>query len=139
MASIITNIPVHETIKMFTITPSPIPPPATQPKLIENLLLACTTEVPFNDPSGKTCREIDGISMGSSLEPTISKFYISHIENKIFKSVITKPNIYICYVDDILIATQTYDEINKLKQTLNENSVLNFTTELNINKKNPFP
>ena len=26
-----------------------------------------------------------------------------------------KPKIYICYVDDILIATHSYDKINKLK------------------------
>ena len=32
-------------------------------------------------------------------------------------------------------ATQSYDEINKLKQTPEKNSVLNFTTELN--KKSP--
>ena len=41
--------------------------------------------------------------------------------------------IYIRYVDDIFIATQSYDEINKLKQTLEKNSLLKFTTEININ------
>ena len=40
--------------------------------------------------------------MGSPLGPTISKFYMSYIENKIFKTIITKPKIYVCYLDDIL-------------------------------------
>ena len=56
--------------------------------------------------------------MGSPLGPTISVFYISHIKNKIFKTIITKSKIYVRYVDDIFIATHSYDEINKLKQTL---------------------
>ena len=50
--------------------------------------------------------------------PIISEFYISHIENKIFKTIITKPKIYVRHVDNIFIATHSYDEINKLKQNL---------------------
>ena len=53
--------------------------------------------------------------MGSPLSPTISEFYMSHIENKIFETTITKPKIYVRYVDNIFIATHSYDEINKLK------------------------
>ena len=47
---------------------------------------------------------------------------MSHIENKIFKTIITKPKIYICYVDDIFIPTHSYDKISKLKQTVEKNS-----------------
>ena len=60
---------------------------------------------------------------------------MSHIENKIFKIKITKPKIYVRYVDNILIAAHSYNEINELKQTLKKNSVLDFTTEFNINKE----
>ena len=73
--------------------------------------------------------------MGSPLGRTISEFCMSHIENKIFEITIAKPNIYVHSVDDIVIATHSYDEINKLKKTLEKNSVLNFTTWLNITKK----
>ena len=55
-------------------------------------------------------------------------------KTKIFKTIITKPKIYICYIDEIFIATPSYDKINKFNQTLEKNSVLNFTFELNINK-----
>ena len=47
--------------------------------------------------------------------------------------------INVRYIDDIFIATQCYNEINRLKQTLEKNSQLNFTTEHNINKKNSLP
>ena len=56
--------------------------------------------------------------MESPLGPTISEFFMSHIENKIFETIITKPKIYARYVDNIFIATRSYDEINKFKQTL---------------------
>ena len=116
-----------------------LPLPVIQPKILEKLLFTCTTKVPFYDPSGNIYIQIDGISVGSPLGPTISEFYMSHFENKIFKTIFTKSKIYVRYVDDIFIATLSYDEINKLKQTQEINSVLNFTTELNINKKDPFP
>ena len=51
--------------------------------------------------------------MESPLGSTISEVYISHIENKIFKTI-TKLKIYIPYVD-IFIASYFYDEINELK------------------------
>ena len=53
--------------------------------------------------------------MGSHFGPTISEFYVSHIENKIFITTVIKPNIYVRYVDGIFIATHSYDVINKLK------------------------
>ena len=52
--------------------------------------------------------------MKSPLGPTISDFNMSHIENKIFKTIVTKPKTYACYVDNIFIITHSYDEINKL-------------------------
>ena len=55
--------------------------------------------------------------MESPLGPTISIFYMSHIVNKIYKTIMTKPKIYVRRADGIFIATHTYDEINKLKQT----------------------
>ena len=49
--------------------------------------------------------------MGLPLGPIVSEIYMSHTENNIFKTIITKPKIYVCYVDDIFIATHSYDEI----------------------------
>ena len=53
--------------------------------------------------------------MDSPFVPLSPEFYMSHIENKIFKTMITKPKIYVRYVDAIFIAAHSYDEINKLK------------------------
>ena len=43
--------------------------------------------------------------------------------------------IYVRYVDDIVITTKSSGDINKLKQNIQKNSVLYFTSELNLNKK----
>ena len=65
-----------------------------------------------------------------------SNFYMSALENKVF-NIINKPNIYLRYADDILLTNSTY-EINTIKETFQNNSVLNFTQEININYKIPF-
>ena len=56
-------------------------------------------------------QHIDGIS---PFGPTVSEFYMSLNENKIFKTIITESKIYVLFVDDVFIATYSYDEINKL-------------------------
>ena len=56
------------------------------------------------------------------LGPTMSEFYVFHIASRIFKTKITKLKIYVRYIDDIFIATPSYDDINKLKQTLEKKS-----------------
>ena len=57
---------------------------------------------------------------------------MSDLENRIFNSI-KKPPIYLRYVDDILILTNNINEINILQDTFQNNSVLNFTHELNKN------
>ena len=64
-------------------------------------------------------------------------FYMSDFENKVFNTI-NKPNIYLRYADDILLLTNSTDEINTIQETFQNNSVLNFTQEININNKIPF-
>ena len=66
--------------------------------------------------------------MGSVVGPILSNFYMS---------AINKPNIYLRYADNILLTNST-DEINTIQETFQNNSVLNFTQEINITNKIPF-
>ena len=75
--------------------------------------------------------------MGSVLGPIFSNFYMSALENMVFNAI-NKPNIYLRYADDILLLTNRTDEINTRQETLQNNSVLNFTQEIIINNKIPF-
>ena len=79
----------------------------------------------------------DGIVMGSVLGPIFSHFYMSVLENKVFNTI-DKSNIYWRYSDDILLLINSTDEINTIQETFQNNSVLNFTQEININNKFPF-
>ena len=66
-----------------------------------------------------------------------SKFYMSSFENKGFNTI-NKSNIYLRYADDILLLINSTDEINIIQENFQNNSVLNFTKEININNKIPF-
>ena len=58
-------------------------------------------------------------------------------ENKVFNTI-NKPNIYLRYADDILLLINSTYEIYTIQETFQNNSVLNFTQEININNKIPF-
>ena len=97
------------------------------------------THIPFYDPSGKSYIKTDGIPMGPPLGPTTYQFNIFNTKNKNIWHHIIKPKIYVCHADDVFIYSKFYNVINKLKQTLEKNFVLNFTTEINVNLKNTLP
>ena len=62
---------------------------------------------------------------------------MSALENKVFNTI-NKPNIYLKYADDILLLPNSTDEINTVQETFQNNSVPNFTQEINIDNKIPF-
>ena len=114
MENLFTNVPVLETINIIindiyyhpTLLPLKI-----NSNTLRKILLLCTTEVPFYDPNGNIFIQKDGITMGSVLGPTLSNFYMSALENKIF-NLINKPTIYLSYANDIFLLINSTDEIN---------------------------
>ena len=60
------------------------------------------------------------------------------LEKRTFENLENKPHIYARYVDDTFIQIEDERELKKLMQLFQENSVLNFTYEMNIDKKLPF-
>ena len=140
MENLFTNVPVLETINIIindiyhhpTLLPLKI-----NFNTLRKILLLCTTQVPFYDPYGNIYIQQDGIAIGSVLGPIFSNFYMSALENKIFNTI-NKPNIYLRYADDVLLFTKSTYEINTIQETFQNNSVLSFTQEININNKTPF-
>ena len=134
MENLFTNVPVLETINIIinNIYHHPtLPPLKINSNTLQKILLLCTTEVPFYD------HPKDGIAMVSVLGPIFDNFYMSALENKVFNTI-NKPNIYLRYADNILLLTNSTDEINTIQEIFQNNSVLNFTQEININNKIPF-
>ena len=140
--ALFTNVPLQETLNIIINSvyshPTKKPPPI-QPDTLRELLSICTTKTPFRSTTGDLYQQIDGVSMGTPLGPTIANYYMSYLENSIFTNTPSmKPYIYCRYIDDIFLAINNVDQLFQLKQTFKENSVLNFTFEIEDAKKLPF-
>jgi len=138
--SLFTNVPVDTTIKIMIDTIYNSSSPLSIPKqLLEQLLHICTKESPFIDPQNQIFQQIDGVTMGSPLGVLFANFYLGHIEQLIFaKQPTLKPKIYLRYIDDIFIAINDINNIDQLIDSLQSNSILKFTKELENNNKLPF-
>ena len=138
--SLFTNVPVRETIKIIiknVYHHDTLPPPAIPKEKLEELLLLCTTAVPFRNIDGKMYIQKDGMSMGGPLGPTFANFYMADLENRVMNMPNMKPNIYCRYVDDIY--TDAHPELLlEIKKAMEENSVLKFTCEKAIDGQLPF-
>lgn len=65
-------------------------------------LLICTTQVPFYGCYGNVCKQTDNVAMGSPLGPTLSNFYMAHVENKVFNNF-AKSMIYAISMTFIIV------------------------------------
>ena len=111
--SLFTNVPVIETIEIIinrAYNHETLSPPAITKTSLEQLLLICTTETPFQDNNGDMYIQVDGVSMGSPLGPLFANFYMAELENNIIP--------------------YRKSTINLLKTKFEEASVLQFTYEI---------
>ena len=139
--SLFTNVPIDRTIEIIIehcYNDPNILPPDIPKKILKELLEICTKEAPFKSPNGKLYRQVDGVAMGSPLGPTFANYYMAHTENLILNDLTEKPNIYARYMDDIFIEIKTENDLIKLKELFEKNSVLKFTYEKSIENKLPF-
>ena len=139
--SLFTNVPVKETIKIIleNVYNHPnLSPPKVSKSNLEKMLLICTTKTPFKTPNDQMYVQIDGVSMGSCLGPTFANFYMCNLENKILPTLSKTPYIYARYVDDIFLEINNVNSLITMKDAMEQNSVLKFTYELNIERKIPF-
>ena len=142
VVSLFTNVPIDTTIDIImkhvyhhsTLNKPKIPPP-----ILKEMLTLCTKEAPFTSPTGDLYLQIDGVTMGSPLGPTFANFYMGDLEENIFNNgILDKPKIYARYVDDIFLLVNNQQEIVNLQEAFQNNSVLQFTHEINIDNKLPF-
>ena len=75
-------------------------PPDIPKGILKEMLLICTTRTPFRTIDGKLYVQVNGVSMGSSLGPTLASFYMCDIENKAMTNLTIKPTTYYRYVDE---------------------------------------
>ena len=139
--SLFTNVPISETLDIIikhSYNHPTLPPPKIPKDILKQMLSLCTREAPFRCPQGNLYTQIEGVAMGSPLGPTFANFYMGDLEQRIFTDIDKKPHIYARYVDDIFVQVSYIEELQKLQQLFQDNSVLKFTYEMNINSKLPF-
>ena len=139
--SLFTNVPINDTIAIIlehAYNHGELPPPKIPKEILKQLLELCTKKAPFKSPTGDLYLQIEGVAMGSPLGPTFANYYMGHLERLLFSKPHIKPSIYGRYVDDIFVQVNDLDELVALKHYFQENSILNFTYELNVDNKLPF-
>ena len=84
-------------------------------------------------------KQIDGVTMGSPLGPTLANFFMAHMENKLLeKQCDHNPKLYLRYIDDIFAVFQTKQSCTEFLKLLNsQHPNINFTLE-NCTKTLPF-
>ena len=140
--NLFTNVPINKTIDIIienAYNHPTIPPPDLPVNTLRKLLKICTTETPFTTPDGAVYQQIDGVSMGSCLGVLFANFYMCDLENRILPTI---PNFNQCtycrYVDDIFLAVPDFQTLMHIRENLEKHSVLNFTYEIEVNRKIAF-
>ena len=107
---------------------------------MKTLLATCTTETPFRHPNGELYRQVDGVAMGSPLGPLFANYYMSHLENQVLAQLNegNRPLVYCRFVDDIFVVVRKAAHLEKLKQMMQDSSILKFTSEIEVNKSISF-
>ena len=139
--SLFTNVPIDATIEIIleqTYNNLSLSPPKIPKEILRQLLELCTKEAPFMCPQGNLYVQTEGVAMGSPLGPTFANFYMGDLENRVFKTVTDKPNIYGRYVDDIFVQVEDLSQLTQLRDVFQSHSVLNFTYEVSASGSLPF-
>ena len=128
-----TNIPLDETIDICI--DSLYKDDENSPKISKDVfrnLLTVVTKESFFIFNSKFYKQIDGVTMGSPLDPALANIYICSFENKRFKDYphSLKPVFYRLYVDDIFALLFSLDQAEKFKKYLSSKHLnINFSLE----------
>ena len=139
--SLFTNVPIEQTIEIIielAYSDPNLPSPKIPREILRKLLQLCTKEAPFRSPDGKLYVQIEGVAMGSPLGPSFANFYMGYLESLAFADPENKPFIYARYMDDTFVQIKDESQLIKLRELFQNNSILKFTYEMNVNKKLPF-
>ena len=85
----------------------------------------------------KLYKQIDGVTMGCPLGPTLANFFLSCIEQKLFENKSDfLPSVYLRYIDDIYCVFDTESNSLEFLQMLNlQHATIKFTIEKEANSK----
>ena len=119
--SLFTNIPLQKTVKIILnkIYNEKIITTTLKKQTMKELLLVVCTKTQFY-VNGVLHQQIDGVSMGSPLSPTLANIIMIALEDEIVKDLFDSDIIkfYVRYVDDTLVLAKPSD-VNLILNKLN--------------------
>ena len=135
MVSLFTNIPLKETIEIVSdyVYRSEYKP--NYEKKHFKKLLTLATGGYFLYKNRLFC-QIDGVTMGSPLGPTLANFFLAHFENVFMNEAHDfLPKLYLRYVDDVYCVFDSMEAVMRFLSFLNSlHPNLQFTHELGQKK-----
>ena len=133
VVSLFTNVPLNLTINLIAdhLYQSNSKPPFD--KCVFKKLMTIATSGIFMY-KGKFYRQIDGVTMGSPLGPTLANFCLAYFESKLLNDKCNRscsPALYLRYVDDIFcVFRSNTPHLTFLAKLNNIHANLKFTSEL---------
>jgi hypothetical protein len=107
--SLFTNIPLKKVIKIIIkrVYDEKLISTQLEKRTVKKLLIDCCTKTPFSF-NNELYQQVDGVSMGSPLGPTLANILLTALEDEIVRPLINAGTIkfYAQYVDDTLILTK---------------------------------
>ena len=138
VVSLFTNIPLTETINLIAdyVYQVPANAPPFSKLVFKNMLKLATGGYFLHN--GKLYVQVDGVSMGSPLGPTLANFFLGHLEKeRIFNEPKEElyPRLYLRYVDDVFaVFSAGMDPMLFLTFLNNLHSSLKFTVEVGLDR-----
>ena len=131
VTSLFTNVPLNKTINIILhrIYKENLVETNMRKSTLKKLIKDSCTKTAFSF-DGKIYKQIDGVSMGSSLGPVLANMIMTEFERLVVDKLIKYGLIkfYIRYVDDTLVLTKAEDIGNIMKQFNSFDKSIQFTT-----------
>ncbi|XP_076061225.1 uncharacterized protein LOC143037005 [Oratosquilla oratoria] len=135
-----THIPIDRAINyiIYHVYHNNSTPNVAIPESTLRVMLMCwTKEVPSTCPRGEKYQQVDGVPIVPRLEAYLQNFIWAALKKKrLIRSKINK--IYCRYIDNIFIQTKCSEDIEVLKNDLQDTSGLIFTVKNSIEGSMPF-
>ena len=132
-----TNVPLDEIIQICCEVLYSIRQLSIKKESFRKLMKVATSGVQFSF-NNEIYTQIDGVSMGSPLGPTLANIFMGYLESKMVDEL-TSQTLYIRYMDDCLVISQSEKANENLFRKLNSlHEKISFTKEVEINSEIPF-
>ena len=141
VSSLFTNVPLTETIEMIAdhiySEKASLTPSFDKEAFIKLLKIATGGVFMYRDV---LFQQVDGVSMGNPLAPTLANFFLAHIEENLFQKVESfYPSFFVRYVDDIFCVFRAGVDWSSFFRLLNSvHPNLKFTCEEPNGSRMPF-